>query len=191
MGIITIMLLSFGVAMDAFAVSVTNGLCFPKFRRKDAFLTAITFGCFQAFMPLLGYTIGHTFFNTIVVLDHWIALLLLGAIGLNMIVEGIKSFKGTEDDDCNKETFTIKLLLAQGIATSIDALAIGISFAVMKSNILFAISCIGIITFCSSLFGCFLGKKFDSFSKDKAEIFGGSILLFIGLKIFIEHMFFS
>ncbi len=189
MGIITIILLSFGVAMDAFAVSITNGLCYEKFRRKEALMTAFTFGIFQTGMPVIGYLVGSVFYETIAFLDHWIALFLLGSIGANMIVEGIKTCRNTEDN-CRTEVLTLKLLLAQGIATSIDALAIGISFAVMRTNIILAVSCIGIITFFCSLFGVFLGKKFDLFLKEKAEIFGGCILIIIGLRIFIEHMFF-
>jgi putative Mn2+ efflux pump MntP len=188
MGIMTIIILSFGLAMDAFAVSVTNGMCFKKFKRKEAFATALTFGFFQAIMPLIGYAVGSAFLDTISFLDHWIALFLLGAIGLNMIMEGIKSYRNP-DYSCNTEAFTLKLLLAQGIATSIDALAVGISFAVIEdTNIILAVSSIGIITFFCSLFGTFLGKKFDSLLKDKAEIFGGCILIIIGLRIFIEHM---
>ncbi len=188
MGVITIILLSFGLAMDAFAVSVTNGMCFKKFKRKEAFATALTFGLFQAIMPLIGYGVGSTFLETISFLDHWIALFLLGAIGINMIMEGVKSYRNP-DNFCRTETFTLKLLLAQGIATSIDALAVGISFAVTKTDIVLAAASIGIITFFCSLFGIFLGKKFDSLLKEKAEIFGGFILLIIGLRIFIEHMF--
>jgi manganese efflux pump family protein len=189
MGIITIILLAFGVAMDAFAVSITNGLCYQKFRRKEALITAFTFGLFQAGMPMIGYYIGNAFYDTIAFLDHWIALFLLGAIGINMIVEGIKTYRNPEDSS-RTEAFTLKILLAQGVATSIDALAIGISFAVMRTNIILAVSCIGIITFFCSLFGTFLGKKFDRFLKEKAEIFGGFILIIIGLRIFIEHTFF-
>lgn len=188
MGIITILLLAFGVAMDAFAVSITNGLCYEKFRRKEAYLTAFTFGVFQAGMPLLGYYIGSAFYETIAFLDHWIALLLLGAIGSNMILEGIKAYRNT-DKNCETEPFTLKLLLTQAVATSIDALALGISFAVMRTNIFLAVFLIGIITFLFSLFGTFLGKKFDRFLKEKAEIFGGCILIFIGVKIFMEHVF--
>ncbi len=188
MGIVTILFLAFGVAMDAFAVSVTNGLCYEKFRRKEAYLTAFTFGAFQAGMPLIGYYIGSAFYETIAFLDHWIALLLLGAIGCNMILEGIKSYRNP-DDTCEREAFTLKILLAQGIATSIDALALGISFAVMRTNIFLAVAFIGIITFSCSLFGTFLGKKFDRFLKEKAEIFGGCILIFIGVRIFMDHVF--
>jgi len=189
MGIITIIILSFALAMDAFAVSVTNGMCFKKLKRKEVFAAALTFGLFQAIMPIIGYAFGNAFYDTISFLDHWIALFLLGAIGINMIMAGLKSYRNP-NDVCRIEFFTLKLLLAQGIATSIDALAVGISFAVTKTNIIFAAICIGIITFFCSLFGTFLGKKFHSLLKEKAEIFGGCVLLIIGLKIFIEHMFY-
>lgn len=189
MGIVTVVLLAFGVAMDAFAVSITNGLCYEKFRRKEAFMTAFTFGAFQAGMPLAGYYVGSAFYETIAFLDHWIALFLLGAIGCNMITEGIKTYRNP-DNTCETEAFTFRILLAQGVATSIDALALGISFAVMRTNIFLAVTLIGIITFSFSLFGTFLGKKFDRFLKEKAEIFGGCILIIIGLRIFIEHVFF-
>ena len=188
MGIVIILILAFGVAMDAFAVSVTNGLCYEKFRRKDAYLTAFTFGAFQAVMPLIGYYIGSAFYETIAFLDHWIALLLLSAIGGNMILEGIKAYRNP-DNTCVTEDFTLKILLAQGVATSVDALALGISFAVMRTNIFVAVALIGIITFLFSLFGTFLGKKFDRFLKEKAEIFGGCILIIIGIRIFMEHVF--
>lgn len=189
MSVITIILISLALAMDAFAVSITNGMCFKEFKRKDAFATALTFGLFQAIMPILGYLVGNAFLETISFLDHWIALFLLGAIGINMITEGIKSFKNP-NEACNTIAFNVKLLLVQGVATSIDALAIGISFAVTKTNIVLAASSIGIITFLCCLFGTFLGKRFDRLFKDKAEIFGGCILIIIGLKIFLEHMFF-
>lgn len=188
MGVITIILLSLGLAMDAFAVSITNGMCFRDFKHKDAFATALTFGLFQAIMPVLGYLVGNAFLETIAFLDHWIALFLLGAIGFNMIMEGIKSYKNP-NEACKTTAFTVKLLLVQGVATSIDALAVGISFAVTKTNIYLASSCIGIITFFCCLFGTFLGKKFDTLFKEKAEILGGCILIIIGLKIFFEHMF--
>ncbi len=190
MSVITIILISLGLAMDAFAVSVTNGMCYKKLSKLDMFLTVFTFGAFQAVMPLLGFLFGNVFLETIVFLDHWIALFFLGAIGVNMIQEGVKSAQNVEDD-CISMDFTYKLLIMQGIATSIDALAVGISFAVTKSNIIFAASSIGIITFLCCSFGIFLGKRFDSLLKDKAELFGGSILIFIGIKTFIEHTFFN
>lgn len=190
MGLLTILLLAFGVAMDAFAVAVTNGLCYKIFGRKEALMTAFTFGFFQSGMPIIGYIFGNAFLDAITFLDHWIALFLLGSIGINMIWEGIKSYRNPENT-CETGPFTIKTLFVQGVATSIDALAIGVGFSVMQTNILLAVSCIGVITFFCSLFGVFLGKKFGSLIKDKAEIFGGSILVIIGLRIFIEHMFFS
>ena len=189
MGVITIILISIGLAMDAFAVSISNGMCFKEFKRKDAFATALTFGLFQGIMPVLGYLVGSAFLDTISFLDHWIALFLLGAIGINMISEGIKAYKNP-NESCKTTAFSIKLLLVQGVATSIDALAVGISFAVTKTNIGIAALSIGVITFCCCLLGTFLGKRFDKLFKDKAEIFGGCILILIGLKIFIEHMFF-
>ena len=189
MGVITIILLSFGLAMDAFAVSVTNGMCYKKFKRKEAFATALSFGLFQAIMPIIGYTFGKAFFDTISFLDHWIALFLLGAIGINMIMQGIKSYRNP-NTACSTETYTVKLLFAQGIATSIDALAVGISFAFTGTNIALAAASIGIITFGCSIIGTYLGKKFHSFLKEKAEIFGGCVLIIIGMNIFIEHMFF-
>jgi manganese efflux pump family protein len=190
MDFLTILLLSFGVAMDAFAISVTDGLCYKNLKRKEAIITALTFGFFQAIMPVIGYMIGNTFFDTIAYLDHWIALLLLGAIGFNMIIDSIREYRKTDDSCENINTFSYKILLVQGIATSIDALAIGISFAVIHTNIIFAVSTIGVITFICSLFGILLGKKFDSLLKEKAQIFGGIILILIGGKIFVEHMFY-
>jgi putative Mn2+ efflux pump MntP len=189
MGIVTIILLAFGVAMDAFAVSITNGLCYDKFGWKDAIISSFTFGVFQAVMPLIGYYIGNAFYETLAFIDHWVALFLLGAIGLNMIAEGIKTYRNP-DNTCETEPFTLKILLAQAVATSIDALALGISLGVMRTNLILAVSCIGGITFLCSLFGTFLGKKFDRFLKEKAEIFGGCILILIGLRIFAEHVFY-
>lgn len=188
MGIVTIILLAFSVAMDAFAVSITNALCFNKFGRKEAFLTAFTFGAFQAVMPVFGYYIGNVFYDAIAFLDHWIALFLLGAIGVNMITDGIKAYRNP-DNICETQNFTARILIAQGVATSIDALALGISFAVTRTNIFAAVSFIGIITFICSLFGTFLGEKFDRFLKEKAEIAGGCILIFIGVRIFAAHVF--
>ncbi len=189
MGIITIIILAFGLAMDAFAVSISNGMCFINFNRRNAYATALTFGLFQAFMPVLGYLAGSAFYEAISFLDHWIALFLLGAIGLNMIKEGITSYRNPSGPVCSTSTFTARLLLAQGIATSIDALAVGISFAVTKTDIILAAASIGSITFVCCLFGTFLGKKFDRLFQEKAEIFGGCILIVIGFRIFIEHMF--
>lgn len=188
MGNITVILLAIGVAMDAFAVSITNGICYKDFKKFHMILTAITFGLFQAFMPILGYLIGNSFYDTIAFIDHWIALILLSIIGINMLVEGIQSLKKNVHA-CKVQSFGLKVLLIQGIATSIDALAVGISIAVTKTNIITSSIYIGIITSFLCFFGCLLGKKFDALLKEKAEIFGGIVLIGIGFKIFIEHIF--
>ena len=130
-------------------------------------------------MPIIGYFLGSLFFNTISKLDHYIALILLGYIGLNMIIDAIKEMKQKEEPSEN--IYNIKTLFLQSIATSIDALAVGISFAALKTNILSA------ATLICCLIGSFIGKKFGHLLKEKAKIFGGVILIFIGLKIFIEH----
>lgn len=139
-------------------------------------------------MPLLGYYAGSAFYNTLVIIDHWIALLLLSAIGINMILEGIKEYQNS-DQPYETSAFTLKILLVQGIATSIDALALGISFAVIRTNIFLAVVIIGITTFLCCLLDSFLGKKFDALLKEKAQIFGGSILILMGIRILLHHIF--
>lgn len=188
---LTLLVLALGLSMDAFAVSITNGLCYQNFHKKQAIMTAGAFGLFQGLMPVIGYYCGIAFSGTISFLDHWIALVLLGLIGLNMIREAIKEMRDITPicDACQSE-LTGKTLIMQAIATSIDALAVGISFAIIQVNIFFASSSIAIITFVISLLGCQLGKRFGGLLKEKAQIFGGGILILIGLKIFIEHMFF-
>lgn len=190
MSLITLLFLAIGLAMDAFAVSITNGLCYPKLKTKHALLDGLTFGIFQAVMPLLGFFIGRTFSSAINFLDHWIALILLAFIGGNMIREAVNEMRHPEES-CSKAAFNFKRLMLQGVATSIDALAVGVSFAVMNVDILSACILIGIITFLFSFIGIFIGKKFGGLLKEKAEIIGGCILIIIGLKIFIEHMFLS
>lgn len=180
-------LLGLGLAMDAFAVSVTNGMCYDHVK-KTAFLSAVFFGFFQGFMPLLGFFAGLTFRDAIAFLDHWIALVLLSFIGGQMIWNALKE-KQDEHPTLNSEKdLTAKAVFLQAIATSIDALTVGVSFAVMDIHIWQAVSIIAAITFCCSLMGAFLGKSFGLFLKDKAEIFGGVILIAIGVKIFCEHM---
>ncbi len=185
--ILTMLLLSLGVATDAFAVSITNGLSFSNFRKKEIILTSITFGFFQGIMPLLGYQIGHVFFHKILYLDHWIVLFILLAIGFNMIIEGFHSLKN-KNELYRGNTFTYKILLAQGIATSIDAMALGVSFAVLDTNIIVATFCISIITFLLCIIGGILGKKFSTFLQEKTQLFGGFILILIGIRIFLSHI---
>lgn len=188
MGTITLILTALGLSMDACAVSISNGMCCYNYNKKQILWTAFAFGFFQAFMPVLGFTVGQTFSELISFLDHWIALVLLSLIGGKMIVEAFKELKYPEVCLVSEKNLTYKLLIAQAVATSIDALAVGIGFAVMKVNILSAALSIGIITFTCSVAGSLLGKKCGQLFKQKAEILGGSILVFIGLKIFLEHM---
>lgn len=187
MGSITLLFTSIGLSMDACAVSISNGMCFGNIQKKQILLTALAFGFFQAFMPILGYIVGSTFSQTISFLDHWIALILLGLIGGKMVTEAFKELKCPEACLTSVKFLTSKTLFLQAIATSIDALAVGIGFAVMKVDIVSAALFIGIITFINSVIGSALGKKFGELFKQKAEILGGAILIIIGLKIFIEH----
>lgn len=187
MGTITLFFTSIGLSMDACAVSISNGMCFGNIKKKQILSTAFAFGLFQAFMPVLGYIVGSTFSKTISFLDHWIALILLGFIGGKMIIEALKELKYPEACLNVEKNLTLKTLVLQAIATSIDALAVGIGFAVIKVDIISAALSIGIITFINSIIGSNLGKKFGEMFKQKAEILGGAILVLIGLKIFIEH----
>ena len=172
--------------MDAFAVSVSNGLCYQGYGYKQAFFSALTFGIFQALMPVIGYVAGRFFSDAISALDHWVALILLGLIGGNMVFEAIREWKSSEKCPAQKE-FSIKVLLLQGVATSIDALTVGISLAVMKTDLVSAVLLIGVITFAVCLIGAQLGRKFGILLKQKARLLGGIILILIGLKIFLEH----
>lgn len=187
MGTLTLFFTSIGLSMDACAVSISNGMCYGNIKKKQILTTAIAFGFFQAFMPILGYIIGSTFSETISFLDHWIALILLGFIGGKMVIEALKELKYPEACLNVDKNLTFKTLLLQAIATSIDALAVGIGFAVIKVDIISAALSIGLITFINSVIGSSLGKKFGEMFKQKAEILGGLILIIIGIKIFIEH----
>lgn len=184
---ITLILLALGLSADAFAVSVTDGICSRKVSIKNAFTISLTFGIFQALMPVIGYILGRTFSDFIVRYQHWIALILLTAIGINMISEAINERK-QPTDACNikNNIFTLKNLSIQGIATSIDALAAGVSFAVMRVNILTICLLIGIITFFCCMIGVYIGRKFGSLLESRARIIGGFMLILIGIRIFIE-----
>jgi putative Mn2+ efflux pump MntP len=184
---ITLILLALGLSADAFAVSVTNGMCAGKISRKQALLTALTFGVFQAFMPAMGYLLGQSFAELVNKVQHWIAFILLGIIGLNMIKEAYQEYKQPAACCTDYQIFTVKNLMFQGIATSIDALAAGVTFAALNNNIIVSISVIGIITFLCSLCGVYIGKKFGSLLGVRAKFIGGIILIGIGLRIFIIH----
>lgn len=188
MDLITQILLSLCLATDAFAVSITNGMCSCKVTKKNVFITALTFGLFQGLMPILGFVFGSSFTDIISRYQHFIALFLLGAIGLNMIVEAIKENKNP-DGICNSKTvFTTKNLIIQGIATSIDALAVGVSLAAMDVNITSISLLIGSITFICCSVGVFIGRKFGLLLGIRAKFVGGFILILLGLKIFIENI---
>lgn len=190
MGFITIALLALGLSADAFAVSVTNGICSKKVTKKDALLTGITFGFFQALMPVLGFTLGNTFSDFVSRYSHWIALFLLGAIGVNMLSEVIKDWKNPETSCPATNVFTARNLIIQGVATSIDALAAGVSLAVLDINIFTSAFIIGAITLLLCLVGVEIGKRFGTLLGLRARIIGGFILIALGLKIFIENQFF-
>ena len=188
MSIATLVLLAFGLSMDAFAVSVSNGLCYAGFHRREAIVSSVTFGVFQAGMPLLGYLGGRYFESHITKFDHWIALLLLGYIGGSMLVDAIRDSKSPEEIAA-KDDYNAKVIFVQAVATSIDALAVGVGFAAMQVDIIPAVLCIGVITAACCTVGSGLGRKFGVLLRNRAKMVGGLILVGIGLKIFIEHMF--
>lgn len=182
MGFVEILLIGVGLAMDAFAVSVCKGLSTRKLELKHALICGGYFGFFQGLMPFIGYVLGVQFKDKIESIDHWIAFILLALIGLNMIKEAFG-----EEDDCNPD-FSFKAMLPLAIATSIDALAVGVTFAFLNVNILYALTIIAITTFLISMIGVKIGHVFGSKYKSKAEIAGGIILILMGIKILLEHL---
>ncbi len=189
MDFITLILLALSLAADAFAVSITNGICSNKITFHNAFVTGITFGVFQAMMPVLGFVLGNSFSETVHRYQHWIALFLLGAIGINMLAEAARDRVQIEENTSDQNVFAINNLILQGIATSIDALAAGLSFAVLDLNIFSAVLTIGIVTFCTCFLGVYIGKIFGSLLGIRAKMISGIVLLLIGLKLFIENQF--
>lgn len=185
---IELFLIALGLSADAFAVSVTNGMCMKNIKLGLAFLIAITFGLFQGLMPVIGYALGSNFTQIISRYDHYIALVLLGFIGGKMFLDGIKGDDNGES--CKIAKLTFGALMVQGVATSIDALAVGVSFAAISVDIVSAAALICLVTFILSFIAVFIGKKFGNLLNNKAEIIGGFILIGIGVKIFIEHTFF-
>lgn len=183
MGIIELIILSIGLAMDAFAVAICKGLSMSKMKWKNAVVIGTYFGFFQAFMPLLGYFLGVSFQDKITNIDHWIAFILLSVIGINMIKEAL-----SKDDEKQSDSIKFKDMIILAIATSIDALAIGITFAFLRVNVWLAISLIGIITFAISVAGVKIGNIFGNKYEKKAELAGGIILILLGLKILLEHI---
>ena len=186
MSIIEIALIGVGLAMDAFAVSICKGLAMRRMNYKKAIIIAGFFGVFQALMPALGYVLGTTFANKIAAIDHWIAFILLALIGANMIKEALSS----DDDECQDDSLRLGDLIMLSIATSIDALAVGITFAFFNVSLLLSVSMIGIITFIICVIGVKVGNVFGEKYKSKAELAGGLILIVMGAKILIDHLFF-
>lgn len=185
MTIIEIFLIAVGLAMDAFAVSICKGIKMRPFNYKRATLIAVTFGLAQALMPLIGWFLGKQFESYIVAIDHWIAFILLAFIGGKMAIE---SFKKDENECESCDNFAIGELLLMAVATSIDALAVGITFAFLQVDLISSVSIIGITTLVLCFAGAGIGSKFGSALKSKAEFVGGLILVLMGLKILLEHL---
>lgn len=183
MGLIELFLIAVGLSMDAFAVSVCKGLAMPKCTFKRAAIVGLWFGGFQALMPAIGYILGAQFQEAIASIDHWIAFVLLALIGGNMIHEALDN-----DEEEADASLDVKTMFLLAVATSIDALAIGITFAFLKVNIIPAVCFIGIVTFIISFAGVKIGNVFGARYKNKAEIVGGVILILLGLKILLEHL---
>ena len=183
MELFEIIAIGIGLAMDAFAVSICKGLSMKKIDWKKAIIIALYFGIFQALMPVLGYFLGSAFSSFVQSVDHWIAFILLAIIGGNMI-------KDSTDDEVEKrnDKVDVKTMLLLAIATSIDALAVGVTFAFFEVNLLLSISIIGIITFVLSFLGVIIGNKFGDKFQNRAELAGGIVLIIIGLKILLEHL---
>ncbi len=185
MDALTIVLIAFGLAMDAFAVSIANGMTIKSNRKKAALITAVFFGGFQMLMPVIGWAIGLSLQSIITAVDHWIAFGLLAFIGAKMIYEALKN-NGEVDGE---KTLKLHTLLTLAVATSIDALMVGLSFAFLQTSIWLPVAAIGIVTFLLSFagfyFGGYLGKTFGH----RIELLGGLILIAIGVKILVEHLF--
>ena len=183
MGLIELFILALGLSMDAFAVSICKGLSVQKLEPKHCLICGVYFGGFQALMPLIGWALGIRFQSLITNVDHWIAFILLAVIGANMIKE---SFGGEEE--CPDASFGFKTMLTLAVATSIDALAVGVTFAFLDTAILPAIGIIGTTTFFISVAGVAVGCWFGARYKKRAEITGGVILVLLGVKILLEHL---
>lgn len=185
MGIAELFLIGVGLSMDAFAVAVCKGLAMPRMRWRQAAGIALSFGLFQALMPILGWALGRQFETYITSVDHWIAFVLLGFIGGKMIWD---AFHEEEEACSTQEHFSFRELLALSVATSIDAMAVGITFAFLQVKIVPAAALIGCTTFLLSLGGVCAGRRFGSRYRNKATLAGGIILCLIGLKILLEHL---
>lgn len=185
MGIAELFVLAVGLSMDAFAVSICKGLAMDRVTLKKACIPGLWFGGFQGLMPLIGWLLGSRFAVYITSVDHWIAFVLLAVLGGNMIREAV----GDDDDDEGADaSLGFRTMLAMAVATSIDALAVGITFAFLQVNILWAVCFIAMVTFMFSAAGVKIGNLFGTRFKSKAEIMGGVILILLGVKILLEHL---
>lgn len=182
MTLLEILLIAIGLAMDAFAVSICKGISLKKMNWKKAIIIALYFGIFQALMPIVGYMVGSAFELFVTKVDHWIAFALLTIIGANMLKEAF-----AKDTDNLNENVDFKTMIILAIATSIDALAVGITFAFLQANIVISSAIIGIVTFIISIIGVKIGNKFGDKYERNAEVVGGFILIFMGIKILLEH----
>ena len=183
MSLLTLFITALGLSMDAFAVSVCKGLAIKKITFKKAFIIGLWFGGFQALMPLLGYLLGSQFKQSVEAIDHWIAFVLLALIGINMIKEAL-----SRDEEKADDSLSIKTMFLLAVATSIDALAVGITYAFLQVDIVPAVSFIGATTFSLSAVGVKVGNVFGMKYKSRAELAGGIILILIGTKILLEHL---
>ena len=182
MSLLDLFILAVGLSMDAFAVSICKGLSVQKLQPKHMLIVGLYFGGFQALMPAIGYLLGKQFEQYITAVDHWIAFILLGIIGASMIFESRHPAEEQTPD------FSMKTMLTMAVATSIDALAVGISFAFLQVDIVPAVSFIGAVTFILSAVGVKIGNVFGAKYKSKAELVGGIILIAMGVKILLEHL---
>lgn len=183
MGIIELLILAIGLSMDAFAVAVCKGLAIGKINAKDCCIVGGWFGLFQGLMPLIGWALASTFADKIVEFDHWVAFILLGLIGVSMIKEAF-----SKEEDCKaNSSLGFKTMIVLAVATSIDALAAGVSLAFLEVNVIAAVLFIGVITFTLSALGVKVGSVFGEKYKAKAEFAGGVILILLGTKILLEH----
>jgi putative Mn2+ efflux pump MntP len=187
---LTYILVAIGLAMDAFAVSVSSGICIPNLKPRYSFRAALAFGLFQFGMPVLGWLAGEAFRSLIQGFDHWIAFILLAFVGGKMALEGLKKKDegACEEPDSRRSILDLGGLLVLAVATSIDALAVGLSYSVIGTPILLPATIIGVVTFLLSLVGCEFGKRIGAKFERWAELVGGLVLIGIGAKILLEHL---
>lgn len=183
MSLFTLFVTAVGLSMDAFAVSICKGLAMKKLSVKKALIIGLWFGGFQALMPTVGYLLGTRFESYVTAIDHWIAFALLVLIGANMVKEAL-----SKEEDTANDSIDVKTMFLLAVATSIDALAVGVTYAFLQVQIVPAVSFIGVITFSLSVTGVKIGNVFGLRYKSKAEITGGVILILMGTKILLEHL---